>query len=117
MLGLGLTTFAERPDPTRSDCHAWSASPLYFFLSVMGGVMPDEPSFRSVRIEPHPGDLNDISAGVPHPNGEIRVEAAGLQTGTPSFMITLPENTPGRLLWKGAEYKLKSGENQIRVRN
>jgi alpha-L-rhamnosidase len=117
MLDLGLTTFAERPEPTRSDCHAWSASPLYFFLSVMTGVMPDEPSFRSVRIEPHPGDLDNISAGVPHPNGEIRVEATGLQTARPDFRLTLPENTPGRLIWKGKEYQLKPGENRVRIRN
>jgi hypothetical protein len=25
MLTMGLTTFAERPEPTRSDCHAWSS--------------------------------------------------------------------------------------------
>lgn len=31
MLDLGLTTFAEKPDPTRSDCHAWSASPILIF--------------------------------------------------------------------------------------
>ena len=27
MLALGLTTWAEKPEPTRSDCHAWSAHP------------------------------------------------------------------------------------------
>ena len=27
MIAAGLTTFAEEPEPTRSDCHAWSASP------------------------------------------------------------------------------------------
>ena len=117
MLDLGLTTFAERPEPTRSDCHAWSASPLYFFLSGMAGITPDEPSFRSVRIEPYPGALDAISAGVPHPNGEITVEAVNLETDAPGFQITLPENTPGRLIWKDAEYQLQPGENQIRVRD
>ncbi|UZJ65070.1 hypothetical protein OKW96_01940 [Sphingobacterium sp. KU25419] len=31
MLALGLSTFSENPDPTRSDCHAWSSSPNYDF--------------------------------------------------------------------------------------
>ncbi|MEZ4828681.1 MAG: hypothetical protein R3C61_20710 [Bacteroidia bacterium] len=35
MLDLGLTTFAEKPDPTRSDCHAWSASPNYDLLATV----------------------------------------------------------------------------------
>jgi alpha-L-rhamnosidase len=29
MLDRGLTTWAETADPTRSDCHAWGASPNY----------------------------------------------------------------------------------------
>jgi alpha-L-rhamnosidase len=117
MLESGLTTFAEKPDPTRSDCHAWSASPLYFFLSGIAGVAPDEPLFRSVRIEPQPGDHAAFSAGVPHPNGEIKVEAVDLKTGTPGFLITLPENTPGRLIWSGQEYQLEPGKNEIRPGN
>jgi alpha-L-rhamnosidase len=113
MLNLGLTTFAEKPEPTRSDCHAWSASPLYFFLSGMAGIMPDEPSFKSVRIEPHPGDLDFFNAGVPHPNGDILFQGTGLQTSTPVFNITLPADTPGRLIWRGQEYHLQPGKNEI----
>ncbi len=40
MLDMGLTTFAENPEPTRSDCHAWSAAPNYQFLSTVLGVNP-----------------------------------------------------------------------------
>jgi alpha-L-rhamnosidase len=37
MLALGLTTWAETPEPSRSDCHAWSASPSYeLFRTVLG---------------------------------------------------------------------------------
>jgi alpha-L-rhamnosidase len=114
MLDKGLTTFAEKPDPTRSDCHAWSASPLYFFLSSMAGVLPDEPGFKSVKIEPRPGNLNEFRAVVPHPGGEILVDAEGLNSRTPAFKIILPVNIPGRLIWKGKEYRLTPGENIIR---
>ena len=37
MLELGLTTFAETAEPTRSDDHAWSAHPNYDFLTPRGG--------------------------------------------------------------------------------
>jgi alpha-L-rhamnosidase len=47
---LGLTTFAEKPDPTRSDCHAWSASPNYDFLATVAGIEPALPGFKTVKI-------------------------------------------------------------------
>jgi len=50
-------TFAENPEPTRSDCHAWSASPNYDLLATVCGIEPAEPGFKSVRIEPHLGPL------------------------------------------------------------
>ena len=52
MLEKGLTTFAENPDPTRSDCHAWSASPDYDFLATVAGIRPGTPGFKTVEIEP-----------------------------------------------------------------
>ncbi len=73
MLNLGLTTFAEKPDPTRSDCHAWSASPVYYFLSLICGIKPNEPGFKSVLIEPHFGNLNWINGSMPHQSGNIKV--------------------------------------------
>jgi alpha-L-rhamnosidase len=41
MLRLGLSTWAENPEPTRSDCHAWSASPNYDLLTLVAGIRPD----------------------------------------------------------------------------
>ena len=41
MLQLGLTTWAEKPEPTRSDSHAWSAHPNYGLLATIifgGGI-------------------------------------------------------------------------------
>ena len=37
-LDLHLTTWPEQPEPTRSDCHAWSAWPTYCFLTHVLGV-------------------------------------------------------------------------------
>ena len=71
MLDLGLTTFAEKPDPTRSDCHAWSASPNYDFLATVAGIEPASPGFKTVKVEPHLGKLNQIKGNMPHPQGAI----------------------------------------------
>jgi hypothetical protein len=111
MIAIGLTTFAETPEPTRSDCHAWSSSPLYDFLATVCGVEPDSPGFKSVKIEPHMGDLKHIKGKVPHPAGDIIVDLQKTATGV-TGKVVLPEGLNGRFVW-GKELKLKSGENLI----
>lgn len=101
MLDIGLTTFAENPEPTRSDCHAWSASPLYEMLSLVAGVMPGSPGFNTVYIKPHPGTLKSFAAVVPHPNGEISVS---LKNG--QWEISLPRGLTGTFEWKGRKHAL-----------
>jgi len=49
MLARGLTTWAESPEPTRSDSHAWSAHPNYDLLTIVAGVHPKSPGFRSFQ--------------------------------------------------------------------
>ena len=43
MLALGLTSAPEKPEPTRSDTHAWSAHPNYGLLATVLGVRPASP--------------------------------------------------------------------------
>jgi hypothetical protein len=115
MLDLGLTTFAEQPEPTRSDCHAWSASPVYELLATVCGIEPDSPGFRTVRIEPHLGGLQRAAGTVPHPQGKIEAsferQAQGLVAN-----ITLPAGVSGRFLWKGKTTPLKPGEQTLTLR-
>jgi hypothetical protein len=73
MLELNLTTFAETPEPARSDCHAWSASPIYHFLSLVTGIEPIETGFKKVRIAPNFGKLDKIESTMPYKNGIISV--------------------------------------------
>jgi hypothetical protein len=114
MLARGLTTFAEKPDPTRSDCHAWSASPVYELLATVCGVEPASPGFATVRIEPHLGALQRAEGKVMHPKGEILVslvrEDEGLQA-----KISLPAGVTGTFVWKGKSSELKSGEQTLRL--
>ena len=65
MLGQGLTTFAEIDTNPRSDCHAWSASPLFDFLNLVAGIQPASPGFETVLIAPNFGKLHSIDAKVP----------------------------------------------------
>ena len=112
MLEMNLTTFAENPEPTRSDCHAWSASPLYDMLATICGIEPASPGFGMVRIAPHPGSLQTIKGRVPHPKGFIDIELAQTPKGL-SGMIRLPEGLHGSYYYANRELQLYSGENKI----
>ncbi len=115
MLEIGLTTFAENPEPTRSDCHAWSASPNYDLLATVCGIRPDQPGFRTVLIEPHLGPLTWVEGKMPHPLGEIklRLQRTG-KTGIKGS-ITLPQGLTGRFLWNGKSIYLKSGRQAVNI--
>ncbi|MET3127000.1 hypothetical protein ABID42_002106 [Arcicella rosea] len=115
MLNIGLSTFAEQADPTRSDCHAWSASPNYDFLSTICGIMPDAPGFEEVRIQPALGDLENVSGKVPHPSGEITVKLK--RKGKTGIVgeVNLPPNLSGRFVWNGKSIALKGGLQNVDV--
>jgi alpha-L-rhamnosidase len=114
MLDIGLTTFAENPEPTRSDCHAWSASPLYEMLSLVAGVMPASPGFKRVLIKPNTGSLTSINATVPHPEGDIRVVIN--KTGRQArIVIDLPKGVGGELEWEGKIYPLEQGRKEFNL--
>ncbi|WP_158750341.1 alpha-L-rhamnosidase C-terminal domain-containing protein [Acidobacterium sp. S8] len=114
MLKLGLSTWAEKPEPTRSDSHAWSAHPNYDLLTVVAGIHPAAPGFSKVRIEPHLGSLHELRASMPHAGGAITVDYR-LDGGRWSTSITLPEGLNGELVWLGKEYPLHSGAQTVRL--
>jgi hypothetical protein len=113
MLQMGLTTFAEKPDPTRSDCHAWSASPNYDFLATLCGIVPDAPGFSKVLIAPHPGPLKTIKSSMPIPSGMLEVSLKRKGDHGLEAEITLPQQITGRLVWNGREIKLHGGRQTI----
>lgn len=113
MLEQGLTTFAETPVSPRSDCHAWSASPIYDLLATVCGVEPIEPGFRRVRIEPHLGRLQWIKASMPHPAGKIHCHLKRLGEVGIIGEIELPAAITGVFIWEGQEVELHAGKQKI----
>jgi alpha-L-rhamnosidase len=114
MLQNGLTTFQEGDYKDRSDCHAWSASPLYHFLSLVAGIAPGEPGFRSVQIMPALGDLKQIEAFMPHPLGTIHLQLERKGEEGIKGTIELPEGVRGTLYWGGYSYPLLPGSQNIK---
>jgi hypothetical protein len=108
MLDLGLSTWAETPEPTRSDCHAWSASPNYDLLTIVAGIQPGAPGFKKVHIEPHLEGLHQLTASMPHPDGMIETSYR-LDGGHWTATVTLPPGIEGQFAWKNKVWPLHSG--------
>ena len=112
MLALGLTTWAEQPEPTRSDSHAWSAHPNFDLLTIVAGIRPQTPGFSTVTIEPHLGALTHVTAEMAHQQGQIKTEYRRTSQGIESE-ITLPASLSGVLVWQGKNYPLHEGAQHL----
>jgi alpha-L-rhamnosidase len=114
MLARGLTTWAERPEPSRSDCHAWGASPNFELFRTVLGIDSAAPGFRRVLVRPFLGRLNKVSGAIPHPRGEIavRLERHG---DALDAQVTLPSGIDGEFVWHGKTTPLKPGPNELRL--
>jgi alpha-L-rhamnosidase len=111
---MGLTTWAEYSDvnTSRSDCHAWGASPNIEFFRTVLGIDSYAPGFSKIKIEPHLGTLTTISGEIPHPNGKVAV-GYKFEKGRWQIDINLPKATTGILVWKAKQYLLKAGNNSF----
>ena len=83
---LGFKTTFEEPEPSRSDCQAWGAHPLFHYFASILGIRPAVPGFSEVSVEPQLGPLSFAGGTLPHPNGVIRVEFK-VDGGTVTGMI------------------------------
>lgn len=111
---MGLTTWAEMSDvsSSRSDCHAWGASPNIEFFRTVLGIGSDSPGFTKVRIEPHLGALKNAGGEIPHPQGKISTSYK-LDNNKWNIVINLPGKVTGFLIWKEKIYLLKPGKNNF----
>ena len=114
MIRNGLTTTPENPEPTRSDSHAWSAHPNYHLLTMVLGIRPASPGFRTVTIAPALGPLRRVYGHMPHPAGVIDVQLERAGAGGIVGTVTLPAGLSGNFTWKGAQHPLSPGVNQVR---
>jgi hypothetical protein len=106
---LGLRTTVEMPEPTRSDCHAWGAHPIYHYLASILGVRPASPGFASVKVTPQLGSLRHARGVMPHPRGSIAVDLRQHDDGVRGT-ITLPAGVGGTL---ANTIPLNAGANTI----
>lgn len=115
-LAMGLTTWGEDANVygTRSDCHAWGASPNIEIYRTVLGIDSDAVAFRRVRIEPHLGTIREIGGTVPHPSGAISVQYK-VKGKHIEATVELPEGVDGIFVWNGKEQYVRGGKTQLKL--
>lgn len=73
MLRLHCTTSIESEAYARSECHAWGALALCELPTVILGVRPAEPGYKSICIAPVPGHMTYARGNVITPVGNVEV--------------------------------------------
>lgn len=105
------TTCPEEPENGRSECHAWSALPMYEFLRSMAGIKMGETAWKSVIIQPHMEYINSLHGKAVIPGGVIEFN---FQKKQGNYYVKLPQKMKGRfILPTGKEAEVKEGENFI----
>jgi len=109
---LGFKTTFEEPEPSRSDCHAWGAHPIYHYFATILGIRPGAMGFGTVHIAPQLGALTHASAKLVHPLGEIEVELVN-ENNELHGRIKLPAGLTGEFSCGGQTIPLREGEQII----
>ncbi len=108
---LGLSTLLERPEPSRSDCHAWSSHPYFHISATIGGIRPAEFEFTRVQVKPQLGELKYLHTEMVHPTGKIIAVYRRTETQALNIEITLPAGLVGELSVGEQVFPLHYGQN------
>lgn len=108
LLALDCTTCPETPKGARSDCHAWSALPIYELIRTVAGVHVGEDG--RVRVAPHTMDLPDLRGQAATLRGPVRFDYRKDEAGRWQYAVTLPEGMTGLFRFPdGSETPLREG--------
>ena len=110
----GLKTTIEQPEPTRSDCHAWAAHPLFHYFTTILGIRPGSLGFRTVDILPQLGSLDWAAGEMMHPQGKISIRIKPANNVLRA-VICLPNVLTGKLFLGEQMFPLGGGETMIEV--
>jgi len=111
---MGLRTVLEQPEPSRSDCHAWGAHPLYHAYASFLGARPAEPGMARIRLAPQPGPFKALRGTLPDPADGLISFDLSFEDGV-AGRVALPDDLSGEFWWKGARQPLNPGANDIRL--
>lgn len=113
LLDEHCTTCPETPSNSRSECHAWSALPMYELIAVIAGIRREQGQPGRVEVCPHMDYLPDLEGKMITEYGDINFRYVPEEKGM-RYEITLPEGMGGRFLREdNTAVELKTGKNII----
>lgn len=104
----GLKTTIEMPEPTRSDCHAWGAHPIYHTYASLLGIRPTEANFGKVIINPADSSLKEISGTLVTPRGNI---TASISNNV--LDVSLPDDLPAIIMFGNKVINANGGTHRL----
>lgn len=111
----GCTTCPEEPENSRSECHAWSALPIYEIIRGIVGIQMKDSAWESALIKPDMGSLSEIQGKVVTPKGVIEFHYIKTEAKI-CYMIHIPDTLPTELLVSdGVVRQLKPGNNELYI--
>lgn len=96
LLDNGVTTWPEDNVTQRSECHAWSAIPLYDFIAVTLGVRPAKPGYDEILVKPASLYMGNMQADIATSKGTIRIKRS-VKKDADSYHVSLEINLPAVL--------------------
>jgi hypothetical protein len=113
-LGEGMKTIKEMPEPTRSDCHAWGAHPLYHYIASFLGAKPKGLGSKELLICPNLGGLDFLEASFPFATGQPKIKVSVTSEGI-DCELKLPEGVTATVFHKGKSRDVGTGETRLRL--
>ena len=106
----GYTTCPEEPQDERSECHAWSALPIYELMRCVAGIRPGADGWDTIVVEPHLGDLPDLQGAACTPKGSVEFRYQREENGW-RYQVLLPDGVSSTLITPdGVRHPLVGGQ-------
>jgi len=107
---MGNTTCPETPEDSRSECHAWSALPIYEFIRVMAGI---QVNGKELVVRPVPSYLSDLKGQAVTPWGLVSFQYRRRNADW-HYTLTIPTGIQAAFILPSGEKRcLEAGTHTI----
>lgn len=112
--GKGCTTCPEVPKNSRSECHAWSAQPIYELIYHVLGISMEDAGWKKIEIRPEMEFIPDLKGEFPTPMGMFKFD---LKKDKSLFRAKLwiPGGIQADFYYKESKRHLLPGENVVEI--